>query len=90
MPTSFVLTFGTKLTNVYNSSNIVLFEKRSLGLVGFLLPCDIALLGFCPLREIPHCHLPHEFGPCFIPSVVDHLFKLATDRTLVSHCLTNS
>ncbi|KAH8962083.1 hypothetical protein BDL97_05G083700, partial [Sphagnum fallax] len=30
-----------------------------------------------------------EFGPCFIPSVVDHPFKLAIDRTLVNHYLTN-
>src|SRR5699024_5356199 len=46
-----------------------------------------------PLRKIPYCCLPLEYGPCLIPSVADHPLRSATHRRLgrlLSHQLANA
>ena len=37
----------------------------------------VAASGFPPLRNIPHCCLPQESGPCLSPSVADHPLRPA-------------
>ncbi len=38
----------------------------------------VAASGFRPLRNIPHCCLPWESGPCLSSSVADHPLRPAT------------
>ena len=52
----------------------------------------MAAAGFRPLRKIPHCCLPSEFGPCLSPNVADHPLRPAKDRSLgepLPHQLAN-
>ena len=67
-------------------------EKRNSQLVGLLSPRGIALLGFHPLRKIPHYCLPQESRLCLSASVADHPLKPATDHRLcklLPHQLAN-
>ena len=57
-------------------------NKRSLQPEGRRPSRGIAPSGFRPLRNIPHCCLPQESGPCLSPSVADHPLKPARDRRL--------
>jgi len=42
----------------------------------------VAASGFRPLRNIPHCCLPQESGPCLSPSVAGRPLRPATRRRL--------
>ena len=42
----------------------------------------VAASGFRPLRNIPHCCLPYESGPCLSPSVAGRPLRPATRRRL--------
>ena len=42
----------------------------------------VAASGFPPLRNIPHCCLPQESGPCLSPSVAGRPLRPATRRRL--------
>ncbi len=49
---------------------------------GLLHTRGMAASGLPPLRNIPHCCLPQESGPCLSPSVADHPLRPAKDRRL--------
>ncbi len=52
----------------------------------------VAASEFPPLRNIPHCCLPQESGPCLSSSVADHPLRSATHRRLgepLPHQLSN-
>src|SRR5699024_4472270 len=53
----------------------------------------IAPSGFRPLRKIPYCCLPEEFGPCLSPDVADHPLRSAMHHRLgrpLPHQLTDA
>ncbi len=49
---------------------------------GLLHTRGVAASGFPPLRNIPHCCLPQESGPCLSPSVADHPLRPANHLRL--------
>ena len=49
---------------------------------GLLHTRGVAASGFRPLRNIPHCCLPQESGPCLSSSVADHPLRPATRLSL--------
>ena len=57
-------------------------KNRALRPEGLLRSRGVAASGFPPLRNIPHCCLPQESGPCLSPSVADHPLRSATHRCL--------
>src|SRR2546430_16013900 len=57
-------------------------EKRALHPEGLPHPRGVAASGFPPLRNIPHCCLPKESGPCLSPRPADHPLRPATRRRL--------
>src|SRR4029078_2820254 len=56
--------------------------ERGLQPEGRHPPRGVAASGFHPLRNIPHCCLPYESGPCLSPSVAGHALTPATRRRL--------
>ena len=46
----------------------------------FILHAVLLRQAFRPLRKIPHCCLPQEFGPCLSANVAVHPLRPATDR----------
>ena len=57
-------------------------QKRALHPEGLPHPRGVAASGFPPLRNIPHCCLPKESGPCLSPRPADHPLRPATRRRL--------
>src|SRR5439155_9187972 len=57
-------------------------QKRALHPEGLPHPRGVAAAGFRPLRNIPHCCLPKESGPCLSPRPADHPLRPATRRRL--------
>ena len=57
-------------------------DKRALHPEGLPHPRGVAASGFRPLRNIPHCCLPKESGPCLSPRLADHPLRPATRRRL--------
>ncbi len=55
---------------------------RSLRPEGLRPPRGVAASGFRPLRNVPHCCLPYESGPCLSSSVADHPLRPAIHRSL--------
>ena len=56
--------------------------ERGLQPEGRHPPRGVAASGFRPLRNIPHCCLPQESGPCLSPSVAGRPLRPATRRRL--------
>src|SRR3954447_22095656 len=56
--------------------------ERGLQPEGLHPPRGVAASGFRPLRNIPHCCLPKESGPCLSPRPADHPLRPATRRRL--------
>src|SRR5690606_8286002 len=56
--------------------------KRGLQPEGRHPPRGVAASGFRPLRNIPHCCLPQESGPCLSPSVAGRPLRPATRHRL--------
>src|SRR5207253_4364385 len=65
----------------YRHSRFVPAE-RGLQPEGLHPPRGVAASGFRPLRNIPHCCLPQESGPCLSPSVAGRALTPATRRRL--------
>ncbi len=57
-------------------------NNRALRSENLLHSRGIAASGFPPLRNIPHCCLPQESGPCLSSSVAVRPLRPATDRCL--------
>src|SRR5204863_7043610 len=55
-------------------------SKRALHPEGLHHPRGVAASGFPPLRNIPHCCLPKESGPCLSPRLAGHPLRPATRR----------
>ena len=56
--------------------------ERGLQPEGLHPPRGVAASGFRPLRNIPHCCLPQESGPCLSPSVAGRPLRPATRHRL--------
>jgi hypothetical protein len=56
--------------------------ERGLQPEGRHPPRGVAASGFRPLRNIPHCCLPQESGPCLSPSVAGRPLRPATRHRL--------
>ena len=56
--------------------------ERGLQPEGRHPPRGVAASGLRPLRNIPHCCLPQESGPCLSPSVAGRPLRPATRRRL--------
>jgi hypothetical protein len=65
-----------------HSTEALVPAERGLQPEGRHPPRGVAASGFRPLRNIPHCCLPQESGPCLSPSVADHPLRPATRRRL--------
>ena len=67
-------------------------EDKSLQSEDLLPSRGVAASGFPPLRNIPHCCLPQESGPCLSPNAAVQPLSPATDRRLgepLPHQLSN-
>ncbi len=64
------------------TNNLFFPPDRALQPEGLLHPRGVAASGFPPLRNIPHCCLPWESGPCSSSSVADHPLRPANHRRL--------
>ena len=73
-----------QLTSITQSIklNAFLATERTLQPEGLLHSRGMAASGLPPLRNIPHCCLPQESGPCLSPSVAGHPLRPARDRRL--------
>jgi hypothetical protein len=61
---------------------VIVPDKRALHSEELPHPRGVAASGFRPLRNIPHCCLPKESGPCLSPRLADHPLRPATRRRL--------
>ena len=72
------------LTSICRAINTTTFlnTERTLQPEGLLHSRGMAASGLPPLRNIPHCCLPQESGPCLSPGVAGHPLRPASDRRL--------
>ena len=68
----------------FSQSTVIFFFlcDKSLQSEDLLPSRGVAASGFPPLRNIPHCCLPQESGPCLSPNVADQPLSSAIDRRL--------
>ena len=75
---------GTELAGASSDGTVIVFFPSERGLRSENLHPSrgVAASGFRPLRNIPHCCLPQESGPCLSSSVADHPLRPANHRCL--------